>query len=744
MAQFSDNFNRANGALGANYTRGSGPSDGLTIVNNAVLVSDAGQNARWIRTAEAIGNDQIAGVDIVSGLGVGSGYAQIGARGSGVDATFQGYEVFTDGASGNSHTEIQRINAGVPTTLKGVNTTFSHGDKLGIRVTGSNPVLIELLKDTGSGWVVVDSVNDASTSRIASGGGVFLSGWSNTAASQPVLDNFTGGDVALGAELAAAAANVASASAVLSTEVRLGANASSSVSSSAALTTAIELAAAALSEASATGVFATGALLAAAATNVAITTAALSTSIQAQGEAKGVVSASGALTNWASVTLSGALYTGQGGVLDPNFWVETAPTLGTTLYYDPTHITIYPNGEISSDVPNCSAIVQFFDGAEWHIGLIVFTELLAAVGRSQASASAQMTTAIHLAAAASALATATAAFSTGAGLNADAAGEASATADLSTEIPLSALASSVTDAVGALTTEILLVASAVAESESHAVLDGVIAMQAAASAISAATADLTTSITPAADAKAQASGAASMTTAIHASAQAQSIASSAAALRTAITLVAQAASSSSSSADLTTSRPLVAAALNIVTAIATLSTGIDLSANAESIAKAAADLDAAINLFADAVSQATATAELTNIIDSPPVDAYPIDPRFVISRSMVDESIGRRTPRFMTKDPLDRCVLCFDFADQLCEGETLKGRITRSIGAIAGTDPESTGILVGVPSYDSTMTKILQPIFGGVDACKYYVKMSAGTTNELKSVSLAGLLSVAS
>lgn len=195
MADFTDDFNRANGALGANYTRGMGTADGLTIVSNAVLVADSGQNSRWIRSAETFGDDQIAGVDIVGGLGGGAGYAQIGARGSGQDATFQGYEVLTDGSSGEGHTEIVRINAGTSTLLKGVTTTFAAGNKIGIRVTGSNPVLIELLKDTGSGWTVVDSVNDSSASRIASGGKPFLSGWSNTAASQPVMDNFTAADI---------------------------------------------------------------------------------------------------------------------------------------------------------------------------------------------------------------------------------------------------------------------------------------------------------------------------------------------------------------------------------------------------------------------------------------------------------------------------------------------------------------------------------------------------------------------
>jgi hypothetical protein len=547
-----------------------------------------------------------------------------------------------------------------------------------------------------------------------------------------------------GATLAGTAADVAAASAALSTQIKLGATAADVTSSTGALTTAIRLAAAAIDTASASGAFAAGAVLAANALDVATATAALSTAIRANGQAIDVATANGTLTNWASVTLSGTLYTGQGGALDPNFWLDSVPQLGTTLYYDATHITIYPNGEISSDVANCAAVVQFFDGTDSALGLVVFTDQLAAIAKDVSSSSAAMSTAINLAAAASALVTASAAFSTGAGLGATASDTASATGALTTKIPLSALAADVASAVGGLTTQIKLIAAATDSATANGTLNGVIVLQAAASSVSTAAASLTTQIRPAASAQDQATGAASMTTSINASASASDIASAAASLSAQIAMIAQAADSASASAAITTSRPLVAAAIDIVTAVAVLSTGIKLAANDVSIAQATAALTAGIAIFADAASQATATAVLTDIIESPPVDAYQIDARFVVSRSMVDEAIGRRTPRFISKDPLDRCVLCFDFADQLEEGETLTGRITLNIAAIAGSDPSATGILVGVPSYDAAHTKILQPIFGGIDACRYYIKVAASTTNPSKAVSLAGLLPVAS
>jgi hypothetical protein len=556
------------------------------------------------------------------------------------------------------------------------------------------------------------------------------------------IKTFAGTGVAAG--MSAAATDVASASGVLSTQIRLGAAAADVSSSAGALSTAIRLAAAATDATAASGSLAAGAVLAATALDVATATAALSTAIRANGQAIDVATANGTLTNWASVTLSGTLYTGQGGALDPNFWLDSVPQLGTTLYYDATHITIYPNAEISSDVANCAAVAQFFDGTDWALGLIVFTDQLAAVVKDVASSSAAMSTAINLAAAASALTTVVAAFSTGAGLNAVGADVAAASGALTTKIPLSALAIDVATAVGALTTQIKLGAVASDVVTANAQINGIISLQAAASVTAAASAALTAQIRPAANAQVQATGVASMTTAINAAASAADIASAAASLNSAIVLVAQAADAVSSIAALTTSRPLVAAAIDIATAVAVISTGIRLSANDVSIAQATADLSAGIALLANATSQATATAVLTDIIESPPIDAYQIDARYVISASMIDESIGRRTPRFISKDPLDRCVLCFDFADQLEEGETLTGKITMNVAAIAGSDPSATGIFVGVPSYDAAHAKILQPIFGGIDACRYYIKVAAATTNPQKSVSLAGLLPVAS
>lgn len=542
--------------------------------------------------------------------------------------------------------------------------------------------------------------------------------------------------------LAADAAAVASASADLSTQVRMAAAAAGAASGTAELTTAIRLAADAVSRAAATGVLDSGAQLAASASVVATATAALTTAMRFQAAAASAASASARLIDWATVTLSGQLYDGPGGVLDPNFWQGgAAPTVGTTLYYDPTHIEIHPNAEISSDVNDCTAIVMFRDGAgEWHMGLVIITPHLAAYARGEATAAAQLTTAIHLSAAAEALATVAATFSTGAGLEADAAAQADASAGLTTRIPLSALADSLSTAAAALTNEILLAADAAAEASATADMGGVVSLNAAATAVSTALASLTTQIRLGAAAQGEATLAGSLRTGIRLAGEAQSIAHAAGALSTAITLGGSISNVASATADLTTLRPLMAAAVNVATAVATLSTGINLRANASAISSAAASLVSAIELMAEARAESTATAVLTDVISTPPAGIYATDPRYVVAKSRW-LSCGY-TPRFSCKDPAERVVLTFDFADALLEDETLEGPITFTIATTAGNDEDANALFDGYPAYDSTKKMIQQPIKGGMPCRDYYIKVKAGTSNAHKTVALAGLLAV--
>jgi len=543
------------------------------------------------------------------------------------------------------------------------------------------------------------------------------------------------------AELAGAAQAVAAASGTLTTQIRAAAAAADVASATAAMTTSIRLSAAATNTAAATAIFAAGAVMNAAALDVATATAALSTAIRAQGHAVDTAIASGTLTNWATVTLAGDLYTGPGGALAPDFWLDSAPGPGTTLYYDAQHIQIYPSGEISSDTNDCVAVVQFFDGTSWALGVIVLTPHLAAAAEGSAAAAGQLTTAVQLAAAASALATTTAAFSTGAGLSADATGQATAAGDLATQIPLSALAQAVSAAAGNLSTQIQLAAAATGRASADGNLNGVIALNAAAEALAASLAALTTGVPLGAAAQGSAGATGSLTTAVRLSGVAGAAVSAIASLSTQISLGGAAQSAVSSTGDLTTARLLVAAAIDAATATAILATGISLRANALGVSSASVELSTASAAMADAAAQTTVTALLSDVIESPPIGAYVLDPAYVVSRAAAGFGT-RKTARFRPKFPDQVAVLTFDVSDQLAPDEKLQGKVTLQIACIAGMDAAATSLFRGVPSYDPTYRRILQPVRGGIDASTYYIKVSAATTNPERDVALAALLPV--
>lgn len=185
----TDDFNRANGVLGANYTRGLGTANTIQVVSNAAQVGVSSSDFYALYTGTSFGSDQEAAITIVSDFFPTDDYVQLAARASGADSTFAGYAVYTNLTSGAGNTEIARYSAGSSTTLKSATVTFSSGDQIGIRVTGSNPVVISLLKN-GS---VVDSYSDSSGSRISSGGTIGFGAY-EYGGNTSVLDDFTGGD----------------------------------------------------------------------------------------------------------------------------------------------------------------------------------------------------------------------------------------------------------------------------------------------------------------------------------------------------------------------------------------------------------------------------------------------------------------------------------------------------------------------------------------------------------------------
>lgn len=190
MTRFTDNCNRANGAIGANYARASGVAGNIVVDTNQLLCSGAADTMFRV-TSVSFGNDQEMEVEIVSGLGSGTDYAEVGARVTGTDGTLNGYTFYSDGASGASHTEIGQYVNNVISVLKTIATTFTAGDKLKGRVTGSNPVVLTIYKN----GVLVDTYNDVAAGRIQSGGTIAIGTYSDGGLR---LDNIDGGDVAGG------------------------------------------------------------------------------------------------------------------------------------------------------------------------------------------------------------------------------------------------------------------------------------------------------------------------------------------------------------------------------------------------------------------------------------------------------------------------------------------------------------------------------------------------------------------
>lgn len=396
---------------------------------------------------------------------------------------------------------------------------------------------------------------------------------------------------------AAAAADVASAAGALNTSISLVAAAVSNAIAAGSLTTQIKLAAAASGQATASGgLQGAPAALQAAAADVVSATGALTTLIQLGAAAIDVASViSASLTNWATVTLTTPLYTGQGGALDPTFWLDAVPVAGTTLYYDGTHITIQSNGEIYSDTNNTSAVVQFFDGTNWALGLIVITPDMAATSAGSATATGALTTAINLAAVANAAVIATGA--------------------LTTSIPLTATAQDLVSAsVGSLLTQIRLAAAATGVTTATASFNAIALLDAAAQVSAAATAALTTGKPLAADSAASATATAALSTGVALGGAANDVATMAAALSTAIRLAAQPQAIAAATATLDVPLALLGAAMDVATLTAVLSTGINLQANASGAVAASADFSTGARLSAAAQSVTSVVADLIGTI----------------------------------------------------------------------------------------------------------------------------------
>jgi len=102
-------------------------------------------------------------------------------------------------------------------------------------------------------------------------------------------------------------------------------------------------------------------------------------------------------SGYASVTLTNPLFYGVGGILSAYAdWSISAPGVGAVVWYDPTYLTILPNGEIVGTVNNFTALAQWYTGSAWSELTVLVTSGLSAVGYVNAQGHAVITTHIPL------------------------------------------------------------------------------------------------------------------------------------------------------------------------------------------------------------------------------------------------------------------------------------------------------------------------------------------------------------
>lgn len=467
-------------------------------------------------------------------------------------------------------------------------------------------------------------------------------------------------------------------------------------------------------------------------------------------------SAAAALTNFSQVTLTAPLYTGPAGALDPHFWLDSKPVVGSVIFYDSTFITIQPNGEINSTNQDCSALMQFFDGTSWALGTVYFTSGLSVYVDASIGALGSLSTAIKLVAAANALVSATGFLNAQIRMGSAAAVLTSAVANLTAVIQLAASVTDDSFAAGVLTgTSGSMFANAVSNTQAGAFLNAQIRMAAASAAVVTAAANLTARILMASAAlsvtgaqgsiisatqmvstvNAAVAASAALLTAIRVAGPVLALVQAAGALSTQIGFAGAAVATSTASGSLTAARALNASATSLTTSTALLSTLINMRSSAFAISNVGGALLTQIPLMGGVLVTDSVTGNLQST--GSPVGLYPQDPFFVIGQRRI-----RYTQDFPEMAPGDVKVLTFNFADELQPGETLEGIINMNVISSAGQDPGAPGTLLDGPAaYDPTLSEVMQPVHNPEPDTDYYFTVTAPTSNPFKTLTRFGLLS---
>ena len=178
-----DNFNRANGGVGANWGP-IGPSGfaSMTISGNAAVDVSATQYAWDYWKPSSFGPNAEAYFTVASYSGTDT--IRVGARVTGGTSSYSGYFL---SVTAGAWSIIRVDHGGQPVTLaSGVTQTLASGDKLAIQIIGSRVTALHYT--SASGWVQVlsyDTVGDSI--RYANPGGLAVEFKTST------IDDFGGG-----------------------------------------------------------------------------------------------------------------------------------------------------------------------------------------------------------------------------------------------------------------------------------------------------------------------------------------------------------------------------------------------------------------------------------------------------------------------------------------------------------------------------------------------------------------------
>ena len=483
---------------------------------------------------------------------------------------------------------------------------------------------------------------------------------------------------------------------------------------------------------------------------------ALSTGAGFAGAATSVTSASGAVVQFATITLTSEPSPNTiGTVYDPYWWEDSQPFVGAVIKYDPSNLVILPNGTMIFTAPNVSAVVQFID-AQGVLAQGVVTLSSGPVGY-----------ALVTTAASGALTTRPNVYWQG-----PASGVASSTGSLTTGISVTAAGSSIASAAGTVVTGLTLAGAGLAVVEANPIPLGPIVQffnPSPAAAVASASGAVTLRQTfsgPAAVATTSASGAMShgasavggagatarasgaLSTATGFAGAARGLGGALGALLTKIAVSGASAAVSAGVASLyarATYTPGIAR--GIATAAGSLATGAGFigASRGHASAGGALTVGAGLKGFAAAVGRAAGTALTTQtqfqgaafalVVADPylsqlttrqsPTGLYAGNPDLVIGERYFN------TPTFNVFGPTDANVLTFDYSETLPPGVTLTGVAEITVSCTAGADPTPMDVVSGLASFDPTMTQVLLPVnaANGIVGCDYYIIISCATTN---------------